>query len=286
MSTGGGAPRARVTVEPRRLWSLRATLAATRWLLYAAAIAGIAATVRNAVAPAGARTAPLPAPTGQSSDDAAAEWFALRFARAYLTWSPDPTAHEQGLAPFLAAGANADAGLAPAAGTSDAVAWEAIAAAHASAGNAVDYTVALSTTGRAVRYLAVAVGTAAGGDPTLLRYPALVAAPAAAPAGSLDNGGLPALDDPALADVLERALGNYIAGSGENLAADLAPGARVEPVAPGLSLRSVARLAIAGAHGVLATVVASDAAGNAYTLGYEVSVAQVGGRWEITQIAP
>jgi hypothetical protein len=283
--SGGGPPRARVTIESRRLWSLRASLAATRWLLYAAACAGIAASVRNAVDPAIARPAPPPLPRAPAASNAAGVWFALRFARAYLTWSEDLTGHERALAPFLGADANPDAGLAPALGSSEAVEWEAIAAAHAAGNAQEDYTVAVATPTRAVRYLALAVGDNGGRAPTLLRYPALVGAPAVGPAGNLDGAGLQTLDDPALAAVLERALGNYIAASGENLAADLAPGARVEPIARGLSLRSVVRLAVEGAHKVLATVLATDPDGNAFTLGYEVSVTQVGGRWEITQIA-
>jgi hypothetical protein len=280
----GGSSRARVTFESRRLWSLRLSLAATRWLLYMAAVAGIAATVRNAVDPAVVRTI-APSRPAPAAGDAAGEWFALQFARAYLTWSADLAGHEQMLAPFLAVGANPDAGLAPGPGTSEAVTWEAIADARDAGGGAVDYTVAVATATRAVRYLALAVGHGSGGAPTLLRYPALVAPPGEASAGSLAGAALPTLDDPALAAVLERALGNYVAASRENLAADLAPGARVQPVASGLSLRSVVRLAVEGAHRVLATVVAADAVGNGYTLGYEVSVTQVGGRWEITQIA-
>jgi hypothetical protein len=280
-----GSTRARVTIESRRLWSLRASLVATRWLLYAAAVAGVAATVRNAVDPPAAHVVARPSVPAPAAGDDAGEWFALHFARAYLTWSADLSSHERALAPFLAAGANSDVGLAPAPGTGEAVTWEAIADARDAGSGAVDYTVAVATATRVVRYLALAVGHGSGGAPTLLRYPALVGAPAAGPAGGLDGVGLPTLDDPALAAVLERALGNYIAASQENLAADLAPGARVQPAAPGLSLRSVVRLAVEGAHHVLATVVASDAAGSAYTLGYDVSVTEVGGRWEITQIA-
>jgi hypothetical protein len=33
-------------------------------------------------------------------------------------------------------------------------------------------------------------------------------------------------------------------------------------------------------------VVAGDPGGNAFTLAYEVSVRQLGGRWEITRIEP
>jgi len=277
---------ARVTIESRRLWSLRASLAAMRWLLYAAALAGIAATVRNAIAPVTAAPAPSRPAGGLAVDDAAAQWFALRFARAYLGWSADLGAHEAALAPFLAAATSPDAGLEPAPRSAEAVSWEAIADARPGAGGAIEYTVAVGTAAGAVRYLALAVGAGGGGGPMLLRYPALVGAPAASAAASLDAAALPALAEPALAAVLERALRNYLAASAQNLAADLAPGAAVTPVAPGLSLRTVVRLAVAGPRDVLATVVAADAAGTTYTLAYEIAVTQLGGRWEITQIEP
>jgi hypothetical protein len=279
-----GAPtRAHVTLERRRLWSLRASLAAARWLVYAAALAGVVATVRNALAPAAVSGPRAAASSGPSDPDAAAEWFALRFARAYLAWSGDPALHEGALAPFLEAGDDPGAGLAPAPRTAEGVSWEAIAAAGAGAGGAHDYTVAVATTGGSIRYLAVAVGSTGAGE-TLLRYPALVAAPVPAPAPSLDGAGLPPLVDPQVAEVLYRALRNYIGASSDNLAADLAPGARVEAIPAGLSLRSIDRLAVAGPHDVLATVVASDRLGTTYTLAYQLSLTQIGGRWEITRI--
>jgi hypothetical protein len=37
---------------------------------------------------------------------------------------------------------------------------------------------------------------------------------------------------------------------------------------------------------VLATVVAGDAGGDAFTLAYEISVRALAGRWEITRIEP
>jgi hypothetical protein len=43
-------PRARVTLERRRLWRVRASLVLMRWLLYAVVLAGMAAAVRGAIA--------------------------------------------------------------------------------------------------------------------------------------------------------------------------------------------------------------------------------------------
>jgi hypothetical protein len=272
---------AQVTLASRRLWSLRASLGATRWVLYLVAIVGVLATARNAIAPARARvvvTAAAPQP------DPAAAWFALSFARAYLTWTSNPASHEASLAPFLGPDADPDAGLTPAAGSSERVSWLAVAGERDSVAGERDYTIAAGITGGATRYLAVAVDTAS--TPTLMRYPALVATPAPAPAAVLDGSGLPPVTDTALVAVLTRALTNYVGSAGENLDADLAPGARVAPIAQGLTLRAVTRLALEGADSVLATVTVSDAAGDVFTLGYEVALTQVGGRWEITRIQP
>ena len=90
--------QAHVTIERRRLWSLRISLGATRWVLYAVALVGVASAARNAVAPPRAQRIPAPAPR---RSDTAGEWFALSFARAYLTWSADPSTHEAVLRPFL-----------------------------------------------------------------------------------------------------------------------------------------------------------------------------------------
>jgi hypothetical protein len=274
-------PRARVTVAPRRLWSLRASLGATRWVLYLVAIVGVLATARNAIAPPHERVVVT---STEHQPDAAAEWFALSFARAYLTWTSNPATHETALAPFVGVGADSDAGLTPAAGSSERVSWVAVAGEHDAVAGERDYTIAAGLASGATRYLAVAVDAA--GTPTLMRYPALVAPPPPAPAVALDGSGLPPVTDAALVAVLTRALTNYIGSSSENLAADLAPGARVAPVAKGLTLRAIPRLAIQGADSVLAVVTAADAEGDVFTLGYEVALAQLGGRWEITGIQP
>jgi hypothetical protein len=279
----GGSGRAHVRLEPHRLWTLRLSLGATRWLLYAVALVGVAATVRDTVAPRAQRTI---IERTRSASDAGAQWFALSFARAYLTWSPDPAVHQQALAPFLSPSQDQDAGLAPAAGDSEQVAGLAIAAERNGPGGQRAYTVAADTGGGRTRYLVLTVAPAADGSYVLARYPALVAAPAPAAAGGLDGPSLPTVTNGAVIAVLDRALRNYVDGSQQNLAADLAPGALVDPVAPGLSVRAIERVAVEPSGSVLATVVAGDGAGDAFTLAYEVSLAQAGGRWEITRIGP
>ena len=276
------APLPRVTLEPRRLWSLRLSLGATRWVLYAVALAGVLATARNAIAPP-VRHLLVVAPLRKS--DASAQWFALRFARAYLAWSSDLSAHQAALAAFLSSADDPDGGLTPAPASSEQVNWVAIAGDRDGGGGERDYTVAADTGRGAIRFLAVAVAPGAGGGEVLARYPALVGDPTPQQAAALDGVALPTLTNRTVAAVLDRALRNYVGSSTENLAADLAPGAVVNPAAPGLSLRSVQRLAVERSGVVLATVIASDAGGNAYTLAYEVSVNELGGRWEITRIA-
>jgi hypothetical protein len=60
----------------------------------------------------------------------------------------------------------------------------------------------------------------------------------------------------------------------------------VTAAAPGLALRSVQKLGVETARVVLATVTVGDARGDIFTLDYEVAVAEIGGRWEITRIEP
>lgn len=274
--------RARVTLRPRRLRTIRFSLGATRWVLYAIAAVGIAATVRNALDP------PLRTVVETSTkpvSDARAAWFAVSFARAYLTWSTDPSVHQRGLAPFIAPTADTDAGLIPAPATAEQVIWAGIAAEQGDQSAVTRYTVAVATA-HAVRYLAVAVTRGAGGLPVLAHYPALVSAPAIDEAGSLDGGSLPSVTNGAASAVLNRALGNYVNGSSENLAADLAPGARVDPSVPGLAARGVQRLALEPSGVVLATVHAADAAGDLFTLAYQVSLVESHGRWEIARLGP
>jgi hypothetical protein len=281
MSTG--SPRGRVTLEPRRLWTLRLSLGATRWVLYAVALCGILATARNAIAPPRQR---LVVVASARASDPGAQWFALRFVRAYLTWSGDLSGHERGLAPFLGPAVDPDAGLAPVAGSAEQVRWLAIAGECNRAGGEQDYTVAADTGDGSVRYVEVAVAPGADGSEVLAHYPAFVGGPTPERASGLDGAALPTVSGRAVVAVLDRALRNYVGSSEQNLAADLAPGASVDPIAPGLSLRDVQRLVVEPSGAVLATVVAGDAGGDAFTLAYEISVRELAGRWEITRIEP
>jgi hypothetical protein len=273
--------RARVSLEPRRLWSLRVSLGLTRWVLYAVALVGVVATARNVLLPPRERPVVVRAPR---VIDASAQWFALSFTRAYLTWSRDPSLHESSLSPFLGPADDPDGGLVPAPGSSQQVLWVAIAGAREASTGEQDFTVAAGVAGKSTRYLTVAVVQGADGRESLARYPALVATPEPARAGALDGAGLERVTNSAVIAVLQRALRNYVDSSADNLDADLAPGASVAPIVTGLSLREVRRLAVEPSGAVLASVVAADARGDLYTLAYEVALARFGGRWEITGI--
>jgi hypothetical protein len=270
-----------VTLRSRRLWSLRASLGVARALLYLVALVGVVATARNLIATPVER---LVVVSAARSSDVSAQWLALNFSRAYLTWSPDPLVHQNALSSFLAPADDPDAGLTAAAGGHEQVQWVAIADERAGPGGESDYTVAAGVGGGTIRYLAVAIVREPGGAVVLARYPALVGAPRSAPAGELDGPTLATVGNPELGAVLQRAIRNYVDGAAENLAADLAPAADVAPVAAGLTLRSVVRLAVERSGVVLATVLATDSDGDLFTLAYEVTLAQVGGRWEITRI--
>ncbi len=93
------------------------------------------------------------------------------------------------------------------------------------------------------------------------------------------------VNEPALATVVGRALRNYLSASGSELAADLTSEAHVSLPAAALSLESVQHLDWApGVGAVLAVVQAQDARGARYTLAYELDVARVQGRWEVSAI--
>ncbi len=275
--------RARVTVAARPLWRIRVAREWPRYLLSALAVAGLAASARFAIDP------PRPAmgraaARGPAPPDLAAEGFASLFARNYLTWNAaDPQARERDLAPFAGPGMEPDAGLQPPSSGEQQVQWtEVVGEREPGAGEHV-YTVAVQTDDAGLQYLTVSVVRTAGGSLALGGYPAFVGAPATGPAQT--QGRLREVDEPVLATVVGRALRNYLSASGAELAADLTSDARVSLPAVALSLESVQRLNWApGAGAVLAVVLAQDARGARYTLAYELDVAQVQGRWEVSAI--
>jgi Conjugative transposon protein TcpC len=282
--------RAAVTVTPRPLWRIRLARELPRHLLHALTLAGLLASARFALDPPRA-TVPAALLRRAPAQDLAAEGFATLFARTYLTWeAQDPEARERALAPFVGPGMDADAGLQPPAGSERSqiaqhVLWTQVVQEREPLPGQHVYTVAAQTDTAGLLYLTVSVLHPAGGRLALAGYPALVGAPASDPAQTSAEGRLRQVADPELATVVERALRNYLAGSASELAADLAPGARVSMPGEGLALQSLQSLQWApGGGAVLAVVQAQDQRGAQYTLAYELDVARAQGRWEIAAI--
>ncbi len=275
--------RPTVTIASRALWRIRLARELPRYLLCAAAVAGLAASARFAIAPPTPHlsdaAAHVPAPP-----DAAAEAYAALFARRYLTWnSAEPQLSARELEPFVGSGMEPGAGLELPPSGEQQVQWAEVVQARAPAPGEHVYTVAAQTSSAGLLYITVPVVRTATGGLALAGYPAFVGAPASGPAQAAAR--LREVTDRSLATVVERALRNYLAASSGELAADLAPGARVSLPGLPLTLESMQRLSWApGADSVLATVAAQDARGARYTLAYELDVEREQGRWEISAV--
>jgi hypothetical protein len=274
--------RAGVRLDTRSLRRLRASASLTRWVLYVAASVGVAATLRFAIAPP-RPTIPRPAPVVVA--DRAAEGFATLFARRYLTWdAASPALHEQGLTEFLGESVDADAGMGAPPRGSQRIAWADIVQARTAQPGEHVYTVAAGTGAGEPTYLSVDVVRGRSGELRLGRYPALVGPPLIGRADALDSGAAGPVSDPGVTTVVERALRNYLAGSGQNLAADLTPNSVVATPAQRLVLDRVEQLQVARGGGVLATVGAHDSLGATYTLTYQVDLLRTDGRWMVGAI--
>jgi hypothetical protein len=272
-----------VQIERRAIWRLRIAGALTRYVVWAVALTGVAATVRFAISPPRAERVEVRVP---SSDDPAGAGFAVMFARRYLTWDgAHPERHQQGLRGFLGDTLDPDAGFQPPSGGTQQVQWAQVVQARAGARQDRVFTVATETDRSGLLYLAVDVARDRAGRLRLAGYPAFVGAPMQAAATLEDDASLRAVEDASLSGVVARCLRNYLAGSRSNLDADLAAGARVTVPSLALRLAQVSTLKWApGGGAVLAQIRAEDRAGTAYALRYELDVVNVSGRWEITAI--
>jgi hypothetical protein len=277
----GDSTRAAVTLRARPLWRIRLTPELPRYLLCAMSIAGLAASARYAIAPPRPPTTRVP--RLPDPRDPAAEGFAVLFARRYLTWSAaDPQASAQLLGPYLGGATESVAGLQLPATGRQRVQWAEVVQIRAAPGRHI-YTVAAQTDTAGLLYLTVGVTRTTDGSLALAGYPAFVGAPAATQAQSPTH--LQEALDPALGNVVQRALRNYLAASAGELAADLTSGARVSLPAWPLALESMQHLHwSADRRSVLALVQAQDSRGVQYTLEYELDVALEQGRWEVSAV--
>jgi hypothetical protein len=281
-ATDTGGSRASVVVRARPLWRIRLARELPRYVLWALAVAGLAASARFAIAPP--RPAALAASVRvPSPPDPAAEGYASLFARRYLTWNAaEPVASQRALASFVGPGMEADAGLQLPPGGEQRVEWIEVVQERTPAPGEHVYTLAAQTNTAGLLYLTVSV-VRRDGSLALNGYPAFVGAPASGPAQAPSH--LREVADPGLTTVAERALRNYLGASGGELAADLTSGARVSLPALALSLLSVQHLDwTPGGSSVLAVVQAQDGRGAQYTLGYELDVAREQGRWEVSAV--
>jgi Conjugative transposon protein TcpC len=274
---------ATVVTTTTSLRRLRGSLRLTRWVLYTVAAVGVATTIRYAIAPP---RPPAPRIPSVQRIDLAAEAFATLFARRYLTWDANrPDSYAQALAPFLGDAVDPNAGLRPPAAGTQSVQWAEVLQARDVTPAEHVYTVAAQTSPAGVVYLSVDVARDPVRGLALARYPAFVGPPATHPATSLSSDSGAAVGDTSLSRVVGRALRNYLAGSASNLAADLVAGARVTLPPNPLALQELTQLQWRrDGSGVLATVVADDQRGVAYTLSYELDVASASGRWEVAAI--
>jgi hypothetical protein len=262
---------------------IRVSTALTRWVVYATATAGLAASARFAIAPPRPPTARPPVVERR---DLAAEGFASQLARGYLAFDGDrPDAHRAQLASFVGDQLDPDLGLRAPPGRVQRVRWTQVVQSRPGADGSRVYTVAAQTDRAGVLYLSVDVARGRDQALSLGGYPALVGAPLTASAAVAPEGSLRDVADRGLRATCQRALRNYLARAADNLNADLTADAAV--ALPGLSL-SLHRLtdlhwAPDGAS-VLASIEASDSDGVSYALRYELDVRHVDERWEIAAI--
>jgi hypothetical protein len=280
--TGAGRTHARVSIRTRPIWRLRAAREAPRYVLGALAAFGLLASARFAIAPP--RPPAAPAVRAAATLDLGAEGYAVEFARRYLTWTAsEPLASARSLESFAGPQMEAAAGLQIPPTGEEQVRWAEVVQAREPVAGVHVYTVSAETTTEGQRYLTVSVERTASGSLALAGYPSFVGAPARSSAVSFPR--LRPVDDPALEEVVRRALSNYLSDSPVELAADLTEGAQVVPPSPGLRLLSIERQQWApGGGAVLAVLQAADRLGARYTLAYEVDAALTQGRWEISAI--
>lgn len=211
----------------------------------------------------------------EAQADAPSRAFALQFARAYLTYDAShPGRRVQALAPYLNGGSlAAGAGLSVSSGTQQ-VRWLEVASDQPALAGGRMLTVAAAVNTQSLPlYLAVSVAHRRGGGVELLGYPSFVGAPL------VERPELPPRETvtaPAVLEVAERVMRNYLSGAAGDLRADLLPSAEV--TLPTLRLRlaevqSVQWLGEVGSAAVITTVLATDERGQSYTLSYELGIA-------------
>jgi hypothetical protein len=267
-----------VTVTNLKQAQLRAR--APRLLFYVFILILCLSGLRSIVGGPAAATAPPP--VAASPVDWTATSYAQDFARAYLTWgSEEPQAErEQRLAPFLAGDLDPGAGVDPADGADQAVAWTSVVGVRR-VGDRELVTVHVGTSNDQL-YLAVPVDRTEDGKLGIPAYPAIVGPPASdTRARDADE---PRVEDGALRTVAERALRNYLQLNRDDLMADLAPGAVVAPPGAALELAHVADTTwVTEGRRVAVQATTEDEQGTELTLRYELDVVK-SDRWYVRSV--
>lgn len=260
--------RASDAVQGVRGTRLRAS--APRYLAVAVAGLLLILGIRSIVFPPQPASAPV-----SVTADAPSENFALQFARAYLTYDASrPAVRNEALATLLPTSIDRGAGVFPESGRQR-VLWADVASDQEAlvGGRVITVAAGVSTQPNPV-YLAIPVRHPPDGSVSLAGYPSFVGAPLVDT--STNTSSYDEVSDPAVKEVVERVLRNYLTSSATNLKADLTDETYITLPTVRLQLETVDQLVWLGGTGsgaVLATLRARDAHRVTYTLTYEVGIA-------------
>lgn len=242
--------------------------------------------VRGVLATAAGPRAEAPAQPRERQDEQAADAFAVRFARAYLS---DPSA--DALAPLLAEGAHLEGGRPPAGG--EAVAQAEVTASEALGAGRTVYTVACELYDSRTFYLAVPTARSEAGGVAALGSPWLVAGPGPGGPGVEADRPRPLAGPEAgeIGALARRFAQAYLsARSAGDLSYYLAPGAAITPLGGGMRYLSTAAVGQLGSgEGRRRTVVArvkveDSASGAIYPLAFRLELVR-GARWYVSKLA-
>lgn len=273
-----------IGTDTRSLRAERLRAHAPRIAFYAVVAVLCLSGLRTIVAGRAATAARVATPSASAArSDIGVASFAEGFTRAYLSWDRlEPEARERRLGAFLSGSFGVDAGVIPGEGTSQSVLWTAVVAITRTDRRSL-VTVAAETSAGDV-HLSVPVARDARGALRVAGYPAIVGPPAIDRDTTLDADDEEQVQDEALETVAVRAVTNYITRARRNLAADLAPGARVSLPLRALRVVGTTRVSWAVARRRVAVLLqAQDQSGTAWTLRYELDVRKTD-RWYVRSI--
>ena len=263
-------------IDREALWVVRLRARLPRLAVLALALVLCAVGVRSLLSPPRASPPRLPsAPV----TPIAAEGFAERFARVYLSAEDDRGGRARQLAALTSP--DVELGTGTVAGGAGEVIWSAVVSVHRVRPRRVTVVVEAGSRDGVID-LAVPVAWDGGGRMVVPAAPALVGAPL-----TTTKAMAPVerdVEDAQLQAVCERVVRNYLAGDGQDLQADLAPGARVSLPGLGLRLQRVNEVTWASASRVALNVDAARTAGESVALRYELAVLRTAGRWLVTSV--